>query len=86
MLFRSPICRAYFQGNTIKRNGQHDLGDKFWKLEGGELLKDQSVPASDLSMSYVEAMRIVAKEKGVPFLDMTEATWNYTCRTARASV
>ena len=73
-ILMAPICRAYFQGNTIKRNGQHDLGDKFWKLEGGELLKDQSVPASDLSMSYVEAMRIVAKEKGVPFLNMTEAT------------
>lgn len=73
-ILMAPICRAYFQGNTIKRNGQHDLGDKFWKLEGGELLKDQSVPADDLSMSYVEAMRIVAKEKGVPFLNMTEAT------------
>ncbi len=70
----APICRKYFQGNTIKRNGQHDLGDKFWKLEGGQLLKDQSLPADDLSMSYTEAMRIVAEEEGVTFIDLTAAT------------
>ncbi len=69
-----PICRKYFEGNTIKRNGQHDLGDKFWKLENGQLLKDQSVPADDNSMDYVEAMRIVAQEKGVTFVDLTSAT------------
>lgn len=69
-----PICRAYFQGNTIKRNGQHDLGDKFDKLENGQLLKDQQLPASDLSMSYVEAMRIVGAQENVPFINLTEAT------------
>ena len=69
-----PICRKYFSGNTIRRNGQHDLGDKFSKIENGVLYENQSVPASDLSMSYVEAMRIVAEEKGVPFLNLTEAT------------
>ena len=69
-----PICRAYFSGNNITRKGQHDLGDKFAKIENGEVLKNQSVPASDLSMSYVEAMRIVAAEKNVPFIDLTEAT------------
>lgn len=69
-----PICRKYFSGNTIRRNGQHDLGDKFSKIEDGVLYENQSVPASDLSMSYVEAMRIVAEEKGVPFLNLTEAT------------
>lgn len=70
----APICRAYFQGNTIKRNGQHDLGDKFNKLENGQLLKDQKLPAEDLSMSYVEAMRIVGTEENVPFINLTEAT------------
>ena len=70
----APICRAYFSGGNIKRNGQHDLGDKFAKIENGELLKNQSVPANDLSMSYVEAMRIVAKDKNVPFINMTEGT------------
>ena len=69
-----PICRAYFSGNNITRKGQHDLGDKFAKIENGELKKNQSVPATDLSMSYVEAMRIVAAEKNVPFIDLTEAT------------
>ncbi|MBQ7259360.1 MAG: hypothetical protein IJS57_05370 [Paludibacteraceae bacterium] len=69
-----PICRAYFSGNNITRKGQHDLGDKFAKIENGELLKNQSVPASDLSMSYVEAMRVVAAEKNVLFIDLTEAT------------
>ncbi len=69
-----PICRAYFQGNDIRRNGRHDLGDKFSKIENGVLYENQSLPASDLSMSYVEAMRIVAAEKNVPFIDLTEAT------------
>ena len=69
-----PICRKYFNGNTIKRNGQHDLGDNFWKLENGQLLKSQSLPASDHTMDYVEAMRIVAQEKNVPFINLTEAT------------
>lgn len=69
-----PICRKYFSGNTIKRNGQHDLGDKFSKIEDGVLYENQSVPATDLSMSYVEAMRIVAQEKEVPFINLTEAT------------
>ena len=69
-----PICRKYFSGNSITRKGQHDLGDKFWKIENGELLKDQSLPASDSAMSYVHAMREVAKEKNVPFLNLTEET------------
>jgi len=69
-----PICRAYFQGNDIRRNGRHDLGDKFSKIENGVLYENQSLPASDLSMSYVEAMRIVAEEKNVPFINLTEAT------------
>ncbi len=69
-----PICRAYFSGNNITRKGQHDLGDKFAKIENGELKQNQSVPATDLSMSYVEAMRVVAAEKNVPFIDLTEAT------------
>ncbi|MBQ0035129.1 MAG: InlB B-repeat-containing protein [Bacteroidales bacterium] len=69
-----PICRKYFSGNTLRRNGQHDLGDKFWKIENGQLLKDQSLPTSDHSMDYVEAMRIVAQEKNVVFVDLTAAT------------
>lgn len=73
-ILMAPICRAYFSGNNITRKGQHDLGDKFAKIENGVLLQNQSLPATDLSMSYVEAMRIVAAEKNVPFIDMTEST------------
>ena len=70
----APICRAYFQNGDIRRNGRHDLGDKFSKIENGVLYENQSLPAEDLSMSYVEAMRIVAQEKNVPFIDLTQAT------------
>ena len=69
-----PICRNNWKNGDISRAGQHDLGDNFSKIVDGQLLTGQSVPANDLSMSYVEAMRIVAAEKGVPFLDLTEAT------------
>ncbi len=69
-----PICRAYFQGDNIRRNGQHDLGDKFSKIENGVLYENQSLPAGDSTMSYVKAMKVVAAEKQVPFIDLTEAT------------
>lgn len=69
-----PICRKYFNGNTIKRNGQHDLGDKFSKIEDGVLYENQSVPADDHSMDYVYAMSVVAQEKNVPFINLTAAT------------
>ena len=69
-----PICRAYFQGSDIKRNGKHDLGDKFSKIENGVLYENQSLPVGDSTMSYVKAMKVVAAEKNVPFIDLTEAT------------
>ena len=71
----APICRKYFlSDSTIRRNGQHDLGDKFNRLENGVLYENQSVPADDHSMDYVWQMRQVAQEMNVPFLDMTSAT------------
>lgn len=70
----APICRMYFSGNTIRRNGQHDLGDKFSKIENGVLLENQSLPADDHSMDYVYAMSVVAQEENVPFINLTEAT------------
>ncbi len=73
-ILAGPICRAYFQGNDIKRNGKHDLGDKFSKLENGVLYENQSLPADDSTMSYVKAMKVVAAEKNVPFIDLTAAT------------
>ncbi len=71
----APICRKYFtHDGTIRRNGQHDLGDKFSRLENGVLLENQKVPADDHSMDYVWQMQLVAEELNVPFLDMTSAT------------
>ena len=71
----APICRKYFtHDGSIRRNGQHDLGDKFNRLENGVLLENQSVPADDHSMDYVWQMQQVAQEMNVPFLDMTTAT------------
>ena len=70
-----PICRKYFVDSvTLRRNGQHDLGDKFNKIEGGVLLENQSVPADDHSMDYVWQMRQVAAQMDVPYIDLTTAT------------
>lgn len=69
-----PICRKYFEGNELRRNAMHDLGDKFSKLENGALYENQSVPADDHSMDYVRAMREVAQEMAVPYIDLTTAT------------
>ena len=73
-ILAGPICRAYIQGNSIKRSGLHDLGDKFSKIENGILYENQSLPAGDSTMSYVKAMKVVAAEKNVPFIDLTAAT------------
>lgn len=72
----APICRMYFSGNTIRRAGQHDLGDKFRKLTDTGVLEGQSVPATDHSMDYVYQMKSVAEELNVPFIDLTTATKN----------
>jgi hypothetical protein len=69
-----PVCRMYFSGNTIRRNGRHDLGDSFSVITGSGILEKQSVPASDHTMDYVQSMKDVAAEKGVPFIDLTTAT------------
>lgn len=73
-ILMAPVARKYFNGNSIKRSGLHDLGDKFWRIENGVLNESASIPASDHSMDYVQAMREVAQEMNVPFLDMTTAT------------
>ena len=64
----------YFSGNTIRRNGRHDLGDSFSVITGSGILEKQSVPASDHTMDYEQSMKDVAAEKGVPFIDLTTAT------------
>lgn len=70
-----PICRKYFSGNTIRRNGRHDLGDKFNVIRDGQLLENQSLPAADHTMDYVYQMQEVAAEYvDVPYIDLTTAT------------
>lgn len=68
------ICRKYFDGTTIRRNGRHDLGDKFDKIEGGKLTTGNKVAADDHTYDYPYQMQEVAKELGVQYLDLTTAT------------
>ena len=67
-------CRAYFSAGKIRRNGRHDLGDSFSRLTANGILEKQSVPASDHLMDYTWHMEQLAKEKGIPFVNLTEAT------------
>lgn len=68
------ICRKYFDGSTIRRNGRHDLGDKFDKIENGKLTTGNKVAADDHTYDYPYQMQEVAKELGVQYLDLTTAT------------
>ena len=70
----SPICRNYFSGSTIRRNGMHDLGDDFSVLTADGIKTGQSVPADDNSQDYPYQMKQVADEMGVSFIDLTTAT------------
>ena len=68
----SSMCRKYFTGKTIRRNGKHDLGDSFSILNAdGTISTNNKVPAEDRSMDYPYAMRQVAEEMEVPFIDLT---------------
>lgn len=68
----TPICRKYFSGNTIRRNGMHDLGDSFSIL--GSTSKG-SVPENDNTYDYAQALRDVAAEyEDVPVIDLTLMT------------
>lgn len=68
------ICRKYFDGSTIRRNGRHDLGDKFDKIEDGKLTTGNKVAADDHTYDYPYQMQEVAKDMGVQYLDLTTAT------------
>jgi hypothetical protein len=71
----TPICRKYFSGNTIRRNGMHDLGDKFTICDGQSYKTDNSVPASDNTYDYAQSLIDVAAEyKDVPVIDLTQLT------------
>ncbi|MBR1547141.1 MAG: hypothetical protein IJ637_00225 [Prevotella sp.] len=73
-IIASPVCRAYFTGEKIRRNGRHDLGDSFSVLTADGIKEKQSVPADDHTMDYAYHSEQLAKEKNVPFVDLTAAT------------
>jgi len=68
----TPICRKYFSGNKIRRNGMHDLGDSFNILGSNS---KGSVPETDDTYDYAQALREVASEyDDVPVIDLTLLT------------
>ena len=70
----APVCRMYFSGSDIRRNGRHDLGDSFTLLTPDGPTTGNKVAADNHSMDYAWQMKAVAEETGVPFIDLTEAT------------
>ncbi len=70
----SPVCRSYFSGSKIKRNGRHDLGDSFSILTADGVKEKQSVSTDDHTMDYAYHSEQLAKEKNVAFIDLTTAT------------
>lgn len=60
----TSMCRKYFSGGTITRKGLHDLGPDF------------SLPDTDDTYDYAQAMKEVAVEKNVQLIDLTTLTKN----------
>lgn len=70
----APICRMYFSGSTIRRNGRHDLGDSYSVLTTSGVTTGNIVGQDVHTMDYVYQMKAVADEMSVPFIDLTTAT------------
>ena len=70
----SPVCRSYFSGSKIKRNGRHDLGDSYKVLTENGPKDGTKLAADDHTMDYAYHSEQLAKEKGVAFIDLTTAT------------
>lgn len=68
------ICRKYFTGSTIRRNGRHDLGDDFSLLTASGIKEGNKVAEDDHTYDYPYQMRLVADEMGVSYVDLTTAT------------
>lgn len=68
------ICRKYFTGSTIRRNGRHDLGDDFSLLTASGIKEENKVGEGDHTYDYPYQMRLVADEMGVSYIDLTTAT------------
>ena len=70
----SPVCRSYFNGNTIRRNGRHDLGENYQVLTANGPKAGTKLPETDHTMDYAYQSEQLAKEKDVHFIDLTTAT------------
>jgi lysophospholipase L1-like esterase len=70
----SPVCRSYFTGSTIRRNGRHDLGDSYKVLTAEGPKDGPKLAATDHTMDYAWHSQQLAEEKGVAFIDLTAAT------------
>lgn len=73
-VFVTPVCRMYFTNGKIRRNGRHDLGDKFTKVTPEAVTEKNKIADDDHTMDYAWQMKEVAKEMSVPVIDLTEAT------------
>jgi len=70
----SPVCRSYFTGSTIRRNGRHDLGESYKVLTENGPKDGPALPESDHTMDYAYHSQQLAIEKGAEFIDLTQAT------------
>ena len=70
----SPVCRSYFTGGTIRRNGRHDLGDSYKVLTETGPKDGPKLPEGDHTMDYAYHAGQLAAERGIPFVDLTTAT------------
>ena len=70
----SPVCRSYFTGSTIRRNGRHDLGDSYKVLTANGPQDGPKLPENDHTMDYAYHSQQLAIEKDVLFIDLTNAT------------
>ena len=70
----SPVCRSYFTGSTIRRNGRHDLGDSYKILTENGPVDGPKLAEDDHTMDYAYHSEQLANEKNVAFIDLTNAT------------
>jgi hypothetical protein len=68
------VCRSYFTGSTIRRNGRHDLGDSYKILTENGPVNGPKLAEDDHTMDYAYHSEQLANEKNVAFIDLTNAT------------
>ena len=73
-IFVGAVCRSYFSGGKIRRNGRHDLGDSYSVLTPNGPTEGNSLPADDHTMDYTYQMEQLANEMQLPFVNLTQAT------------